>query len=342
MTQQFTHTPVITGLGHYLPEESVPSAEVARRVSSANKPFALPGGIIERLSGVAHRYYTAEGCSSDMAALSAQKALEHANVDPADIDMLLFAAASHDITEPATANIVQEKTGCTCAHVMDVKNACNSFLNALDIATTYIQTGRANRILIAAGEVLSPSISWKIQSMADLALKFAGLTLGDGGGACVVEASEDRSRGVLPGMFVSDGSRWRLSTMLSCGTLMRHDTSKMYFESESKKMQTLAVKHIPPLIQRCMDALGWDFARDVSLVVPHQVSLRVIEMICKATRYPIERCVITLNQVGNTAAASIPIALSCAFQEGRITRGDKILLVGGAAGFSAGVIPIVW
>jgi 3-oxoacyl-[acyl-carrier-protein] synthase-3 len=277
-----------------------------------------------------------------MAALASEQALAHAHLDPTAIDVVIFAAASDDITEPATANVVQEKLGCRNAAVFDVKNACNSFLNALDIAQAFIQTGRAQRILVATGEVLSPSINWHIDDAKDLYLKFAGLTLGDGGGACVVVASDEVGRGVLPGRFVSDGSQWRLSTMLSCGTLMRHDTSKMYFESESKKMQTLAIEAIPPLLRQVTKELGWDMARDVALVIPHQVSRRVIELISKKTGYPLERCVITLDRVGNTAAASMPIALSMVLAEGRIPRGDKLLLVGGAAGFSAGVVPIIW
>lgn len=338
----FSGSAVITGVGHYLPETSVSSDEVISRIRAKNRGLTIPSGLIERLSGVAHRYYSLEGTSSDMAVLAANNALRQAEVDPLDIDLVIFAAASHDITEPATSNIVQEKTGCANAQVFDVKNACNSFLNALDIAQSFIHTGRAKRILVTTGEVLSPSISWHISDIKDLYLKFAGLTLGDGGGAVVVEALDTTERGVMPGHFVSDGSQWRLSTMLSCGTLMRHDTSKMYFESESKKMQSLAVKHVPPLLRRVTEAIGWDMVRDVRIVIPHQVSLRVIQMICKAISYPVDRCVITLDRVGNTAAASIPIALSLALQEGRIRRGDKILLVGGAAGFSAGVVPMVW
>ncbi len=342
MTHLSQNTAIISGVGHYLPEESVLSSEIATRVQTNNGTFRLPKGLIERLSGVSHRYYTAEGCSSDLATSAGNLALEQAQLDPAQIDLLIFAAASHDIIEPATANIVQEKLGCHRAHVFDVKNACNSFLNALDIAHAFIQTGRARRVLVTTGEVLSASINWHIHDLKDLYLKFAGLTLGDGGGACVIEASEEHERGLLPGRFLSDGSQWRLSTMLSGGTLMRQDTSKLYFESESKKMQSLAVKHIPRLLQQVMEELGWDMCRDVTMVIPHQVSLRVIELICKATGYPFERCMVTLDRMGNTAAASIPIALSIALAEGRIKRGDKILLVGGAAGFSAGVVPVVW
>lgn len=333
----------IVGVGHYLPETAFTSREVETRVARESEISHLPEGFIERLSGVAQRHYVANGeSSSDLAAKAGIKSLANAKLEPSSIDLLIFASASHDVAEPATANIVQEKIGCTNAHVFDVKNACNSFINALDVAHAFIHTGRARRVLIAAGEVLSPFINWQVKDPKDYYLKFAALTLGDGGAACVLAASEERDRGVLRGKFFSNGAQWRLSTILAGGTLMKHDMSRMYFECESTALQALAVKHIPELIAQTLEELGWDFVRDVKLVISHQVSLGVIKAICDVTNYPVERCLVTLNQVGNTAAASIPIALSMASEAGRMQRGDKILLVGGAAGFSAGVIPVIW
>ena len=334
---------VISSVGHYLPDNSFLSREVEMRVTAESGGFEMPAGLIERLSGVAHRYYASDGhCSSDLAARAGLKALQKARINPLDIDLLLFAAATHDIAEPATANIVQEKIGCSNAHVFDVKNACNSFLNALDIAHAFIQTRRAQRILITSGEVLSPVINWQVRDIKDLYLKFAGLTLGDGGGACIVEAVGDTGRGILPGRFYSDGSQWRLSTVLSGGNLMKDDTSKMYFECDSAKLHALAAEHVLRLALEILDELGWDLQRDLKLVVPHQVSLKLIKTACEVVQIPLSKFVITLDQVGNTAASSIPIAMSLAVEDGRINRGDKILLAGGAAGFSAAVIPIIW
>lgn len=336
-------TAAITSVGHSLPENSVLNQEVEKRVAAESGGFHMPEGLIERLTGVVHRYYVANShCSSDLAAAAGKKALQSAQVDPLDIDVLIFASASQDIAEPATANIVQEKIGCLSAHVFDVKNACNSFLNALDIAHSFIQTRRAKRILITAGEVLSPVINWQIDDLKDLYLHFAGLTLGDGGGACLIEATNDLNRGLLPGRFFSDGRNWRLSTVLSGGTLMKGDMSRRYFESDSTELQSLAIKYVPQLVLQVLDELDWNFQRDVALVIPHQVSLKLLKAVCEIVQFPLSKCIITIDKMGNTAAASIPIALSLAVDEGRIRRGDKILLVGGAAGFSAAVIPIVW
>jgi 3-oxoacyl-(acyl-carrier-protein) synthase III len=333
---------IITGVGHYLPEECISSNEVEKRVAANSNGFQMPKGIIQRLTGVANRYYASPNhVSSDLAARAGKMALQNANVDPSDIDILIYASASQDIIEPATANIVQEKIGCFNSHIFDVKNACNSFINALDIAYSFIISERANRILVTTGEILSPSINWKIKGMKELDRKLAALTLGDGGGACLVEASKESDRGIFPGRFYSDGSHWELSTILAGGSLMKNDTSRMYFECESIKLQALATKVLPKLILQVLDDIGWSL-HDIKLAVPHQVSLKATQILCEIINFPIDRCVVTLDKVGNTAAASIPIALSLAIGESRTAQNDKILLIGGAAGFSAAVVPVIW
>lgn len=331
---------IITGLGHYLPEQAVSSAEVERRIQSNG--WQPPAGRLERLTGVTSRRYADPSlASSDLAAAAALLALSDAALQPNDIDVLIFASATHDIAEPATSNLVQVKTGCMNAHTLDVKNACNSFLNALDLAASLIQTGRARRILIASGEMLSPVINWHIQDSQDYQLKFAGLTLGDGGGACVLEASPDPVRGLLPGRFFSAGQHWELSTVLSGGSLLKHDASHMYFECRSNELLALAAQHLPPLIERTLAEIGWT-PQDVQLVVPHQVSMTIVHALCATFNYPLERTMVTLDQLGNLAAASIPVALSLARQRGLLSPGDKVLLIGSAAGFSAAVIPMIY
>ena len=335
-----TLSAVISGLGHALPEHVVSSEEVERRIVSNG--WQVPSGKLERLTGVASRRYADPAlASSDLAAEAALRALADAGLQPDAVDVLIFAAATHDIADPATANLVQMKTGCARAHVFDVKNACNSFLNALDIAVSLVQTARAKRILIACGEMLSPVINWEINDDQDYQLKFAGLTLGDGGGACVLEASYDGGRGVLPGCFFSAGEHWQLSTVLSGGSLLKQDTSRLYFECHSNELLALAAQHLPALILGTLQEVGWTL-HDLALVVPHQVSKAIVRTLCNVLDYPQERCMVTLDRYGNLASASIPVALSVARQGGLLSPGDKVLLVGSAAGFSAGVIPVMF
>jgi 3-oxoacyl-(acyl-carrier-protein) synthase III len=332
---------VITGTGRCLPDEVWTSEMVESEVNRRSNGWTIPKGVIRMATGVVERRYASDGApSSELAKQAARRALEVAGLEPKAIDYVIFASASQDVAEPATANILQASLGCERAAVVDIKNACNSFLNGLDVAQAYIETGRAQRILVAAGERLSPTIKWSIADNAELAVRLAALTLGDAGAACVVEASSDRDRGILRGAFESDGRHWELSTVLGGGSRYGSDPERLFFECRSTKLQRLAVDHVPPLITDVLMKLDWALD-DLALVVPHQVSRSVIERIASLLGFPPERCMVTLDRFGNTAAASIPLALDVALEAGRVTAGDKVLLVGGAAGFSAAVIPLV-
>jgi 3-oxoacyl-[acyl-carrier-protein] synthase-3 len=314
---------------------------VEARVDERSGGWHIPKGMIRLVSGVVERRYASEGmCSSDLAARAAQRAMATAGIEPRDVDLLIFASASHDVAEPATANMVQIALGCDRAAVMDVKNACNSFLNGLDVAQAFIETGRAPRVVVASGECLSPTIKWDIDGSDDLPIRLAALTLGDAGAACVLEASAAPERGVLRGAFESDGSHWELSTVLGGGSRYGAAPERMFFECRSTKLQQLAVTRLPALVTDVLMKLDWAL-EDVALVVPHQVSRSVIERIASLMGYPLDRCMVTLDRFGNTAAASIPFALDLAIEEGRAAVGDKVLLVGGAAGFSAAVVPLI-
>ena len=186
-------------------------------------------------------------------------------------------------------------------------------------------------------------MKWQLEDAADLRRRVAAFTLGDGGGAAVVErATDDRSGGLLgPAEFESSGDAWRLSTVLGGGSLLWDDPAGRYFECDSRALEQIAIDAVPQVMARVMKRMEWQ-PEDIDRVVPHQASARAIREIAAAVGIPFERCELTLPFVGNTAAASIPIALSLAVQEERIHRSDRVLLVGGAAGFSAGAMPLVW
>jgi 3-oxoacyl-(acyl-carrier-protein) synthase III len=332
---------LITGTGRYVPDDVWTSDMVEARVAECSGGTRIPKGVIRLATGVVERRYASGGmCPSDLAARAAERALATAGIEPRDVDLLIFASASHDVAEPATANMLQMALGCDRAAVMDVKNACNSFLNGLDVAQAFIETGRAPRVVVAAGECLSPTIKWDIGGSDDLPIRLAALTLGDAGAACVLEASAAPERGLLRGAFESDGRHWELSTVLAGGSRYGAAPERMFFECRSTKLQQLAVTRIPALVTDVLMKLDWAL-EDVALVVPHQVSRSVIERIASLLGYPFERCMVTLDRFGNTAAASIPFALDLAIEEGRVSAGDKVLLIGGAAGFSAAVIPLI-
>ena len=340
LLQQRRIATVIAGLGRYLPEKIVTSEYIEKKVGFEEK-FNMPLGSIEKIAGVRERRYVEDNrVSSDMAYEASKIALEKAGVTPNDIDVLIFASASHDVAEPATANILQDKLKATKAHVMDVKNACNSFLNGVDVMDSFMQTGRCRIGLVAAGEVLSKFVNWDIESMEELGVGFSAFTLGDGGGAVVFKAEADQGRGIRKTRFSSDGSAWELAVIKGGGTLYPFDLSQLYFVSHSAGINKLALRHIPPTVLSMIKETGWK-PEEVELVVPHQVTRSITERIMRIIGIPLEKAMYTVTKYGNTAAASIPIALVEALEEGRAKPGSKIMLVGGASGFSVGVMTVV-
>ena len=345
--QQITSVKItssVVSVGSCLPEKIVHTVDVEKSLQF-EKELGLPYGVLEKLTGcIEHREAEPKINASDLAAAAGQHAIARASIASKDLDLLIFCACSQDISEPATANIIQEKMGVINAQVMDVKNACNAFINGIDIADSMIKSGKIETALICSGEVLSRYVDLEIKTRNDLELRAAGLTLGDGGGAVVLKKSRNDKQGIKGSCFTSDGSQWRLATVTAGGTMYPRapvDPSLTYFHSDSEKIIALARERVPIVIRRLLRDVGWK-PKDVDLVVPHQVTVRIVKEISQAVGIEFEKNVITLDRYGNTAAASIPIALNCAFEAGRVSSGMKILLVGGAAGFSAGAIALVW
>ena len=159
---------VFVGVGHHLPTKVVTSQDVEQRVFQASR-FQIPRGLVEKVSGIAERRFRdTDEQASDLALKASRQALERADMDAKDLDVVIFAACTQDLTEPATANILQEKLGARGSSVFDIKNACNSFLNGLDVAESLIRAGKAKTALIAVGETLSLSIDWRITSVRQL------------------------------------------------------------------------------------------------------------------------------------------------------------------------------
>ncbi len=333
---------VFAGVGHHLPTQVVTSEAVERRIFELNN-FQMPSGLVEKATGIVARHYRDEDeQASDLAYKAAARALGRANMDANDLDVIIFASCAQDVTEPATANILQEKLGASGSSVFDVKNACNSFLNGLDIAESMIRSGKAKTALIAVGETLSLTIDWRINSFDKLRTGISGLTLGDAGAAAVVRSEPNgNGRGILPTAFQSHGEQWRLATVLGGGSMHRFSEEHSYFSGESKALRDQAIKYIPQMVERVLENIGWK-ADQVDLACCHQISVDLVKDIAVKCRVPVERCVISVRDCGNTAAASIPLGLSRAADENRIQPGAKVLLVGAAAGFSVGVIPVIW
>ncbi len=333
---------VFAGVGHHLPDEVVTSSDVERRVFETSS-FQIPRGLIEKVSGIECRHFRAdEEQASDLALRASENALGSAQMDAKDIDVLIFASCTQDITEPATANILQEKLGATGSAVFDIKNACNSFLSGLDVAESLIRAGKARTALVAVGETLSLSIDWRITSLRQLKRGMSALTLGDAGAAAIVRAEPNgNGRGILPSAFQSHGDKWRLATVLGGGSMHRFSEEHSYFSGESRALRDQAIKHIPMMVDKVLNNVGWK-ADEIDVACCHQVTLDLVNEIAEQSGVPIDRCIVSIRDCGNTAAASIPLGLSRAAAENRLKPGAKVLLVGAAAGFSVGVVPLIW
>ncbi|RME00659.1 MAG: ketoacyl-ACP synthase III [Deltaproteobacteria bacterium] len=337
----FPQRSFIAGIGRYLPERIVTSKEIEEKLELKHR-LKVPENLIEMFTGVQERRYAEDGVqSSDLALWAAQQALERSGYKPEDLDVVIFSATTHDHMEPATACVLQAKLGAKNAVVYDVKNACNSFVNGVDVMDSLIRTGKAKVGLVASGEVGSRFINWKIENRKDLERKFAGLTVGDAGGAFVMTASPDGERGIVNSHFFSDGTNWDLAIVEGGGTVAPRDPEKMYFLSESKKLVQLGITHVPRVFQEALEQTGWTM-EEVDMHFTHQVSKMAVEKVAELLGEDTSKTLFTIVKYGNTASASIPVAVCEAYEKGMLKPGMKVMLGGVASGFSAGFISVIW
>ncbi len=334
----------ILSIDYYVPEEIVKTIDIEKKLQFKEK-LGLPYGILTKMTGC-KEHHEARGKmdASDLAVKAAQKAIRQANILPSDIDLVLFCACDHDITEPATVNVVVEKLGLRGVSAFDVKNACNSFINGIDIADAMIKSGKAKTVLVTTGEVITDWVSYDINKKEDLKLKAAGLTLGDGGAAAIVVPSDSDDRGILYSCFETFGEFWQIAVVMAHGTMYPRypeNADLTYFLSDSEKILQLALEKIPPVMEKVMGKVNWK-SEQVDLVIGHQVTIKIMRDILNCVNIPFEKTVVTVDHYGNTGAASIPIAICTALEQNRLKSGMKVLLVGGASGFSAGVIALIW
>ena len=327
----------IVAVGSALPEHRRTSGELEDLIADLSPRCRIRRGLIEAMSGVQERRVAAEheNCS-DLAATAGLDALGRARVDCKEIDALIFASASQDMVEPATANIVQEKIG-TRAPVFDVKNACNSFLNGLQIAEGLIASGSHRKVLVTSGELTSRVVRLDADSNAALRRNFPGFTLGDAGGAAVLEACENGQRGIFHRAFTTVSRFWELATIPGGGTMHPRGEEWTYIRGDGTALRDAFQVVGPALIEQALRATGTTFA-DFARILVHQVSMPFLHDFIERTKIPLERIELTLPHLGNMASASLPVAYAQAEARGALVPGDKVLWVGMASGISLGVI----
>lgn len=318
-----------------VPSNLIKTSEVVSRIYYQNP--VVQNGSLERYLGNGTRFYADEATQvSDLASEAARRIL---NQNPGlQIDLLIFAAASSDLIEPATANIIQTKLGVVCP-VMDIKNACNSFTSAMQVASAFIENGVYQNVLIVNGEKLSEVINFNPKSDQQLDRSLAAYGLGDAGAAMLMGRSEDRQ--IVYQKFCSWGEHWDVCTVEGGGSRAFRKPEKYYFESDSRALRKVFLQKIPSFIYESLKEANWE-ANTIDCLISHQVSATTTTDIAACLGIPFDRCINTFSKYGNTAAATIPLALHEALESGRIQKGNRVCIMGLAAGVSLSVQLIEW
>ena len=319
---------VVRGFGAALPKRVVTNSELEKTVDTTDE------WIVQR-TGITQRYIAApEETSASLGADAARAALENAGLTPADIDVIIVATSTPDNTFPATAVNIQHRLGMTHGFAFDMQAVCTGFVYAVTTADSFIRSGQARRVLVIGTETFSRILDWTDRTTCVL--------FGDGAGAIVLEAEEGagtvEDRGVLAASLRSDGSH-KEKLYVDGGPSTTGTVG--HLRMEGREVFKHAVGMITDVIIDAFDKTGLT-PDDLDWLVPHQANRRIIEGSAKKLAIPLEKVVITVDLHGNTSAASIPLALAVAASDGRIKKGDLVMLEAMGGGFTWGAVLLRW
>lgn len=320
----------IIALGHYIPEKVYDNAYMESIVDTTDE-------WILRRTGIEKRHISADNeYTSDIASAAAKNAIENANISPKEIDLIILGTVTPDYFTPASACVVQNNIGAVNAAAFDYNAACSGFITGLSIAKSFIENGTYKNILVVCADVLSKA--------TDYADRGTCVLFGDAAGAAVVSASEDE--GIIQTVMGADGTGYNTITSLAYKNDKeeiekrpghRKDTVWMAGQSVMK----FAVKAMADASQMVLDKAGLTYD-DIALVVPHQANYRIVDSAIKRMGIEKDKVYLILKDYGNTSASCIPVALSKAISEGRVQKGDKVILVGFGGGltYAAAIVEI--
>jgi 3-oxoacyl-[acyl-carrier-protein] synthase-3 len=319
---------VVIGCGHYLPERILTNSDIEKIVDTTDD------WIIER-TGIQSRHIAAEGETTSMLATrAAERAIENAGCLATDIDLIVLATATPDYTFPSTATQVQAALGIHGGAAFDVQAVCSGFVYALTVADKFLISGSHKRALVIGAETFSRILDWTDRTTCVL--------FGDGAGAVVLEAQSGKGtledRGVLNTVLRSDG-RHRDKLYVDGGPSTTGTSG--HLRMEGREVFRHAVTCLAEVIEETFAQTGVS-AQDIQWFVPHQANRRIIDATARKLNIDPAHVVVTVEKHGNTSAASIPLALSTACQDGRIKRGDLVLLEAMGGGFTWGAALVRW
>ncbi len=318
----------IVGTGSCLPPRRVSNHDLAAML--AEKGLETSDEWIMSRSGISARHFADEGVlSSDLAVTAAQNALQMARLTPDDIDLIILATSTPDYLGgfPSTACVVQRKLGITnnCA-ALDVQAVCSGFVYAMSAADSFIKSGMHKRVLVIGAEVFSRILDFNDRTTCVL--------FGDGAGAVVLEASEEP--GILAAKLHADGRHTDILCVpghVNAGGV----SGSAFLTMDGQAVFKLAVSVLEKVANEVLDAAGMQAAQ-IDWLIPHQANIRIMQGTAKKLGLPLEKMVVTVDQHGNTSAASIPLAFDAAMRDGRIKPGQNVMMEGVGGGFTWGAV----
>jgi 3-oxoacyl-[acyl-carrier-protein] synthase III len=322
MTQAYSR---IIATGSYLPPRRLTNADLAAQLATTGVETS-DEWIVER-TGIRARHFADDGVfSSDLAVAAAQNALTQAGLQASDIDLIIVATSTPDMVFPSTACIVQHKLGAGGCAAFDVQAVCSGFVYALTVADAMIKAGSARRALVIGAEVFSRLLDFKDRTTCVL--------FGDGAGAVVLEASDQP--GILATDLHADGKHVGILCVpghVSGGGVLGDPLLKM----DGQAVFKLAVGVLESAAKAVLSKAGLQDT-DIDWLIPHQANIRIMQSTAKKLRLPLDKLIVTVDQHGNTSAASIPLALDVASRSGKIKVGDTLMLEGVGGGFTWGAV----
>ncbi len=319
----------IIGTGSHLPEKLLTNADLEKMVDTSD------AWITER-TGIRYRHLAAEGqATSDLAFVAATRALEAAGLEAADLDMILFCTVTPDQPMPSAACMLQKKLGARQVMSFDLSAACSGFVYGLTVANQFIRTGMSKNILVVGAEILHRLVNYKDRETCIL--------FGDGAGAVILSRAEPgQSSGILAEHMFADGNLGDLIMLPAGGSAIPFsqrvlDENLQYVRMKGREIFKNAVR---TMVQGCQDAIGTaglDIG-EIDWLIPHQANIRILEAVAKYLGIPNEKVVVNIGDTGNTSAATLPIALDEAVRDGRIRRGQNVLLTAFGAGLTSGSV----
>lgn len=319
---------VIAGVGKYIPSKVVTN-DMLSQIMDTNDEW-----IVSR-TGIKQRHITTGENTSDIASKAALKALENANIDVLDIDLIIVATCTPDMFTPATACIVQKNIGAKNAFAFDISAACSGFIYGINIAKSMMKQNNIKKSLVIGAETLSKAVDWEDRSTCVL--------FGDGAGAAVLSLSEEE--GIISTICKSQGSKWENLTIggkdLNNPYIDEVNSNSAYLQMNGGEIFKFATVTIVKLIKEILKQNNLTL-EDIDYIVPHQANERIIQFAAKKLNLSMDKFYINIHEYGNTSAASIPIALSEMQEKNLLKKGDKIIAVGFGAGLTSGACLIEW